>query len=295
MPSAVGGEFAMSENRIIEFCAINVAASPHPEGVYVELLRKAAFNPVNYWGDNFSTISPPEEVEPGFWRGRLLCWTEINKTEPAINKEKLVEIPFKDLDISLPDNVGFNGRVFQYILRERDHALFVETRNDLDKTISPDRARKILGLLFSQDIQGADAPFVEATVIPEQDALRRILAISKLKRIHIHVVRPNADDIDPQSVLDKLVQQGAKSQDTILVAAQGPDGLTLNAETTAEAEVAAFNGFVKGSGTEEDGERVELSTRQHPYIIRRIFGEYGSALDEALDLARETVLRLTGQ
>ncbi|RUV91170.1 DUF4747 family protein [Mesorhizobium sp. M1A.F.Ca.IN.022.07.1.1] len=283
------------ENRIIEFCVLNIAASPHPGGVYVDLLNRAAFNPVNFWGELFATISPPEKVEDGFYRGRLLVWTEINTSEPAIRKDILQEVPFEQLAINLPADVGFNGKVFQYILRERDHVLFLETRNDLNKRISPQRARKIFNELFGPPIQGIEAPLVEVTVIPDEDLLKRILAISKLKRLHIHLVRPNADAIDPQEILDNLVQQGAKSQDVIYVAAPGPDGLKPNEETTTQAEVASHNGFVKGSGVEEDGESVSLSTKEHPRVIRRIFGELGSAFDEALAVARETVLKLTGQ
>ncbi|TIS60500.1 MAG: DUF4747 family protein, partial [Mesorhizobium sp.] len=155
--------------------------------------------------------------------------------------------------------------------------------------------RKIFNELFGPPIQGIEAPLVEVTVIPDEDLLKRILAISKLKRLHIHLVRPNADAIDPQEILDNLVQQGAKSQDVIYVAAPGPDGLKPNEETTTQAEVASHNGFVKGSGVEEDGESVSLSTKEHPRVIRRIFGELGSAFDEALAVARETVLKLTGQ
>ncbi|WP_292334077.1 hypothetical protein [Mesorhizobium sp.] len=89
------------ENRIIEFCVLNIAASPHPGGVYVDLLNRAAFNPVNFWGELFATISPPEKVEDGFYRGRLLVWTEINTSEPAIRKDILQEVPFEQLAINL--------------------------------------------------------------------------------------------------------------------------------------------------------------------------------------------------
>ncbi|RUW32296.1 DUF4747 family protein [Mesorhizobium sp. M1E.F.Ca.ET.041.01.1.1] len=283
------------ENRILEFCVLNVSASPHPAGVYVDILNRAARHPVNFWGDLFATISEPTLIEPGFYRGGLFVWTEIDKTEPAINKAKLEEIPFRNLDLDIPDDIGFNGRVFQYILRERDHALFLETRNDFNKRISPTRARTIFSLLFDPDIQGLEAPLVEVTVIPEEDALKRILAIPKLKRLHIHIVRPNADGISPQGILDKLVNQGAKSQDIVLVAAPGPEGLKPNEETTTQAEVGSYDGYVEGAGTEEDGESVSLSTKQHPRVIRRVLGELGSAFDEALAVARETVLRLTGQ
>lgn len=281
----------MAENRNIEYGVLNIAATPHPEGVYREIFEKAAHSQVGFWGDLHATISRPSDVGDGFFSGRVYIWTEIDESEPAINTQKLEEVDFSDLDIELPENIGFNGRVFTYIFRERDHALFVETRNELGKRISPIRLQKIFRRLFSPEILGIDASIVEVTVYPEEDALRRILGLHTLKRIHIHIVRPNADDFDAQDILDELEEQGAKSQDLNMAALPGPDGLTLNDRTKTQAEVGSYNGFVEASGVDEDGERVHLSTKQYPRIIRRVLEEMGSTFGQALAVAKDTVLR----
>ncbi|MGF7006703.1 DUF4747 family protein [Aminobacter sp. BE322] len=276
-------------NKVIQYCMLNVAASPHPEGVYFGLFGRAASRQVVFFGSDIATISKPERVRDGFFRGRIVCWTPINKDEPAVLTDVLEEIDFDDLNINIPDNVGFNGRAFLYIFREADHTLFVEIENDHGKRLSPQRARRIFGLLFEDG--DPDAPLVEVTVIPDEDALRRIFAIPKLKKLRIHIVRPNADDGDISRIMGRLVAQKAKAQDFELFAAPGPDGLELDQETKTEAEVAEHNGFVEGAGQEDDGTSVKLSTREYPRIIRRIVGQFGSTFDEAMAIAVETLAR----
>lgn len=278
----------MAENTVVEYCAINVAANPHPTGVYESILRSAALNPVRYWGDHHATISEPVEIEDGYFQGRLVAWTEINKNEPAVNLEMLTEIDLSDLDIQLPDNIGFNGRIFFYTFREKDHKLFVEVKNEFGKRLSPHRVEKIFSLLLSPEILGVDAPLVETTLMPDEDTLDRILTLHRLKRLDIHIVRPNADDVDVREILEELEAQGAKSMDKTLIAAPQNDGLIPDENTSKQAHVAAYNGYVSGSGRQEDGEAIDLSTKAHPRIFDRLLTEFGSALGAALLVAKES-------
>lgn len=181
--------------QTIEYCVLNVTASPHPQGIYVELLAQAATSStaVNYWGDAWASISRPVKRSPGFFQGRVVSWTEIDTSEPGINKRDLSEIPFDDLNIDIPEYVGLNGKAFVYTLRELDHKIFVETKNELGKSLSPRRLKTIFSRLLSPDVLGHDDPFVEVTVVPDEDALSKILSIDKLRYLHIHIVRPNTN------------------------------------------------------------------------------------------------------
>lgn len=279
----------MPNRGALEYCMLNVAASPHPEGIYWTIFDDAALSHVRFWGDLHATISKPIRLEDGFFRGRIAIWTEIDTSEPAIKTDVLEEVDVRDLDLSLPSNVGFNGRIFTFVFREEDHIAFVETKNDIGKNLSPSRAAKILQLLFSPEVLGVDAPMVEVTVIPDEDALKRILGLHYLRSIHMQIVRPNADDLDVQDILDGLVEQGAKSQTLHYTAASGEGGLKLNERSKTQAETAAYNGYVAGSGTDEDGNKVELSTKEYPRLIRRVVGEFGSSFESALAVAKETI------
>lgn len=283
----------MADDVVVEYCAVNVAAHPHPTGVYLELLQKAAETQVNYWGDHYAKISPPVEREAGFYQGRLVTWTAINRDEPAVDTQRLEEVDWEDLDLAIPENLGFNGRIFFYSFRERDHTMFVEVKNEFGKRVSPKRVEKILFHLFSPEVQGPEAPLVEVTLIPDEDALNRILMLDRLKRLEIHLVRPNADDLgeDVDDILAELDAQNAKSKETVLVAAPGSEGLEPDERITKEARVAEFNGYVVGNGNEADGKLVRLSTKAHPRIFERLLSEFGSALGAALLVAKESVVR----
>tara|TARA_R110002124_G_scaffold16882_7_gene71444 strand:- start:10316 stop:11185 length:870 start_codon:yes stop_codon:yes gene_type:complete len=281
----------MADEVVVEYCAVNVAANPHPDGVYLALLQKASESEVKYWGDHYAKISSPVERENGFYQGRLVTWTAINRDEPPVDTQLLEEVDWDDLDLDIPANLGFNGRIFFYSFRNRDHTMFVETKNEFGKRVSAKQVEKILFRLFSPEVQGPDAPLVEVTLIPDEDTLNRILALDRLKRLEIHLVRPNADDLDVEDILAELDAQHAKSMEKVLVAIPGNEGLQPDERTTVEAKVAEFNGYVVGNGYDADGELVHLSTKAHPRIFKRFLGEFGSALGAALLVAKESVVR----
>lgn len=281
----------MSNETTVEYAILNIAASPHPQGIYENLLNRAALQPVNYWGAHFATISKPIADRLGFLRGRIVCWVEIDKNEPAVYKDVLEEVDFNNLNIHIPNNIGFNSKVFLYVFREEDHAMFIETINDQGKKLSPRQARRIFELLLGPTVQAPGAPLVEVTTIPEEDTLRKILSIPKLKRLRIHIVRPNADDLNVQRILERLERQGIRSEDKTLVASSENGGITPDDETQTEAEVAEHNGFVQGIGYEEDGARIDLSTKEYPRTIRKRVDQLGSSFAEIMSVAMETLLR----
>lgn len=283
----------MTRKKSVEFCILNISANPHPTGIYPKLFEQTANLHVNYRGNDFATISKPTLREDGFYQGRIVCWTDIDTSEPAINKVDLSEIPLEDLDIRIPSHVGLNGRVFSYTLRERDHKIFVETKNDLNKHLSPTMVRKIFTHLMSGDVLGVDAPIVGITVVPDEDTLKRILSIAYLNRLKIHMIRPNQDDIndDIEKVLQELEQQNATSQDVVLTAKPGVGGLQPNNRVVAQAKAAELNGYVEASGKEDDGQPIRLSTKEHPKILKADLDESASIWGAALALAKKTIVR----
>jgi hypothetical protein len=278
----------------LEYCILNIAASPHPQGAYELLFERAALQQVNYWGSHFATISKPTLIEDGFLQGRLVLWVEIDKKEPAVFTDILDEVSFNDLNIEIPENVGFNSRIFYYTFRKRDHMLFVEVKNELGKKVSVSQVKKIFSLLFGEEIQGADSPFVEVTIIPEEDALNKILKLSNIRWLKIHILRPNPDEIYGyvEEILGEMVQQGARSQDITFVAAPKTDGIKPNERTRQQAAVAEVNGYVQAHGRAPDGETIQLSTQWYPKTIRTSIFEFGSFIERALQIAKESVIRI---
>jgi hypothetical protein len=80
----------MADGKFIEVGALNIVATPHPKGIYVELLRQVAGVEVGVWGSDYAKITTPRRrrEEPDIFTGRILVWTRIDKDKRWIDKEK---------------------------------------------------------------------------------------------------------------------------------------------------------------------------------------------------------------
>ena len=169
----------MPREKTVEVAALNIAANPHPDGVYVGLLEKASSFLVLVRGHDYAKITTPKESgEPDMLTGRLLIWTEIDLTGPWLDLTKEDALP-PDLKktIQIPSQAKPNYRVFSYAFNTKTHRLYFETRNEFRDTLSPGSARRIFANLLSREILGPDAPEVEVTVVPESGAVDRILSL----------------------------------------------------------------------------------------------------------------------
>lgn len=262
-----------ANDQTIEVGFLNVVATPHPAGVYSSLLKKAALKPINFFGDHFALINSVAKVEgaEALYRGRLYIWTEINKDEPAINKIKLEEISHADLQLEIPDDIGFNSKSFNFFLNEATHVLTVEVKNELQKSISIRRVGKIFSSLLSAEIIGLDSPSVEVTIIPDDDALDRVLSLPNLSKIQIVVLRPNEDDISKATgeILKELDDMKAKRLEIEIVREAGEKSIVLNNRYMKYAQVAAENGHVSTKGKGADHEAISASTKEHPRILKK--------------------------
>jgi hypothetical protein len=184
--------------------------------------------------------------------------------------------------------LGFNGRIFLWVFRLADHKLFIEMENEFNRTLSPQRAGKLFSILFAD--LGTNSPFVEVTVVPDEDSIDRLLAIPKLKKLEIHLKRPNADDIGAAAtrIMARLEGMGAKSQDIVLTANAG-ENLEPDQETIVYARVAALNGFVQTKGYEAN-ELIRRSTKEYPKIIKRLGSAFATRLSAAISAAKDTIL-----
>lgn len=128
--------------------------------------------------------------------------------------------------------------------------------------------RRVLTKLLSHDVLEDASIDVEVTIVPDEEAVSRILGMRGLKRLLIRVNRVNPDDFEDKKrrILNELEANNAKRKDLKYVKARGATKLTPTAEVRDIAEVAAENGFVEGEA-DGDGQPLKLSTREHPRKI----------------------------
>ena len=260
----------MAEDRSITIGFINVVATPHPDGIYHEALREVANKPARVRGNDWAIITTPRAVrgEEGLFEGSISVWTDIDASEPSINKATFQRVDVEDALRKIFRERGFNNRSFYYFLDEQTHRVTVELKNDEGKTISIRQAGKIFDLLVSS--LNRERQTFEVTIVPEEDAIEQVLSLARLDRVEILLKRPNPgdhDDGDADEVLRELYEQNIKEADYSFARQPGTDGIHLNAENEKRAEVAAQNGYVKSSGLDEDGSRDRRSTKEYPKIV----------------------------
>jgi hypothetical protein len=276
----------------LEIGVLNIKASPHPDGIYPKLLKRIAGAPIPFWGEDYLAITPPERAEAGIYKGRVLVWTELDPNAPALDKAKLEAVSLEDAHVAIDKNIGINLRVFYYVLRERDHLIFFESKNEMGKHMSPDRLQKAMERLFYRT-NAKGSLRVDVDVMPEEDALEKILSIPRLGILEILLKKPNGDnnDLDAAEIIRELDEQGVTKKEIKLTAKSRKKGLKPNKRTLIEAEAASENGFVRGIGRDAGNVRVDLSTEKYPKIIHYPLADIASAAIAVLRVAKDTVIR----
>jgi hypothetical protein len=262
----------MADTVTIVMGAINIAADPHPKGVYRAMFEAAADTPAKIWGSDWAKLTAPidRESSPPSFYGRILVWTEIDRDGKWLNQDEDREAtPIEKKEIRIPETLDPNFRSFNFVFLESRHLLVLEYQNELGEHFGPQRAGKLFRKLFVKDEPEEGQPVVEVTIVPSTEALEMIFAIPRLREMEINVVRPNPDSLDEQEerILQKLLDQGAKEQTLILKKRAGVPNLQPDDETRMLAAVAANNGYVSGKGKDEDGKPVFESTRDHPKTV----------------------------
>jgi len=243
--------------------ALNISATPHPEGIYVDLLTRAAGKKTNFRGSDWAKLTKPTQTEQeGVFQGRILVWTEIDTSGPWLNTETDDALSSSDkATINIPAKAKPNYRVFNYVFREKGHRLYFETSNEFGDTFGPTTAqRALLNLLEKPALaRGID---LSVTVVPKSGAVKTVLSLPGLRLLHIRVILPNEDTTDDRKrrrVLKRLEDAHAKQLDEIYTKRAGEDRLVTTPEIQETAEAAATDGFVTGVGR-KNGKRVEAST-----------------------------------
>jgi hypothetical protein len=272
-----------------QYGVANIVAHPHPPGVYRKIFSTASeiAEGTPFYGDYFARLSHPTVSEEGVFRGHLAIWTEVDQAEPIIFKESLKQNLIQDTDITIPDNIGFNSKLFYFSFREIDHTFFVELQNDEGHTTSIGRVIDALDAIF-KSIDLPDLDHIDVYVKSQKDAVSRVLDLKMIRKIQIVINLPNPDDLQEgiSRIYEELHKIGAKKLATEITKDRGQETLNLTLQYLAQAEIAKDNGFVESEGVNEVGEKVKLSTKDHPKIITLPFEEDDSGYRKIVEVAR---------
>ena len=280
----------------IRVAFLNVVATPHPAGVYERLFRFIANKPVKFWGTENAAIGPirsrPEN--PGIFTGHVRTWVDIDPKSPAVQKRDLEEVPLTQEQREMSRELGFNGKTFRFVLDTNEHRVSIATVNEVGHKLAPTRALSIFEKLLSPEVLGKDAEEVAVSIVPSDDALKRVLSIKRLDRVEIQIRRPNADDVTQETheVLAELRAQNAKRQEVVLIRAAHTESLELSETNQKYARVAASgDGYVKSQGRNSAGEPEKRSTREYPKLVEKLVEEGQTFLGALAEIARSARTR----
>lgn len=261
-------------HKTIKVSALSIVTHPHSPENYIKLLKKAEKldRPVNLRGETYATLSfvhPLEknQKEPGPISGEFIKYTDIDVNSEWYNiasKETATEAELAKIK-ALPKNLKPNMSRFSFIFYPDKHIMIFETNYD-NKSFSTNYAQKTLSSLFIQPEIFEEFGKVHVHIIPETDTVDLIINDKSLSYLHMHIIRPNPDDIKTAEAKFKkrLKRLNAEKQDLTLYPPKG-EQLALDKEEKTLAKIAAKNGFIEAKVVNIENNRVEtVSTKEHP-------------------------------
>lgn len=117
----------MGQAYTLKIHALNISASPHPEGVYEKLLQRIfrARQPIQIWGERHALMT-----ELSWERGRqaafgtLSTFTDIDKDAPWLNQSTGKAADESDTDeIAIPENLKPHFAQFRFYFDVASHTL----------------------------------------------------------------------------------------------------------------------------------------------------------------------------
>ncbi|AYX85331.1 DUF4747 family protein [Acinetobacter baumannii] len=265
----------MARKRSVTYTALNIRVHPHPSpDIYVDLFNYLNENrrPIPLSNNIYLAINdlkPLNENKPldGFI-GEIIKYNGI--TDQWYNQKTGQKAEPEDLkEVNIPEHLKPNAKFFNFIFYPIDHKLVCEIK-DTDGSISAKMLLEFFENLFKSPKLLEVFNTVEVNILPDLDAVDKILRLKYLKKLHLIILRPNADELAEMEaeIFEEMDSQNIGVYQKILEA-QENESLDLNERTKEQTKVAATNGRVDYKAKDErTGLTVTKSTASTPLIER---------------------------
>ena len=289
----------MARNKSIVLSVLNITLHEHDTDKYIKLLQFIRRNQikVRYHGDRHAMIGhlgrPKEDKE--YLTGQILTFVELDPADQWLNTQTNKPAEDEDLEsIQIPEHLKPGMRMYNFAFFPKKHRLVFESRSAEGFSLGPESARRIFEFFQkSQRVMSTFGPG-EVTIEPSREALSKVLGIAQLKSLSIFITRPNPDDnqTTEEIVKERLERQNLKSLEENLKAESGKS-IEPDEETVSLAQVAESNGYVNGSGKDDQGAPINESTKDHPMKERTKYDpQTQTGFDAFLNKAVQIVLSI---
>lgn len=265
----------MARKRSVTYTALNIRVHPHPSpNIYVDLFNYLNENrrPIPLSNNIYLAINDLKPLNEnklldGFI-GEIIKYNGI--TDQWYNQKTGQKAEPEDLkEVNIPEHLKPNAKFFNFIFYPIDHKLVCEIK-DTDGSISAKMLLEFFENLFKSPKLLEIFNTVEVNILPDLDAVDKILKLKYLKKLHLIILRPNADELAEMEaeIFEEMDSQNIGVYQKILEA-QENESLDLNERTKEQTKVAATNGRVDYKAKDErTGLTVTKSTASTPLIER---------------------------
>lgn len=227
-------------------------------------------------------IYPQDEaIEEGqLLAGEIYTYYNLDSSSPWFNIERNEEAVDTEIEeLSIPENLKPHLSKFIFVFIPGSHRLCVQLRSGT-RTLSMTILAKAFRSLFAfEELEGYGP--VDVTPEPSRETVDEILGMPFLHKLHIELLRPNADDDHALELifLDRLEAQSATKMIQDLIS-EKDRGLRPDEATRSLAHVASSNGYVEGHGKDSNDGSIRISTRDTPLIEKPVFNPRESSLKD---------------
>jgi hypothetical protein len=264
--------------RFAKYCKINVAAAPHPSGIYDQIFKIADESAGIPYGRNwYAKIKLKSTKNDEFFRGEIGVWHTMKGK--AVQTSSLEQQDVSTLLNEGAKGFGFPSKKFHFAFRYSDHMLVVEIKNDEGSTISPESLLKAFRTILEKSVENLDVD-VSVVLMPDKSTISSIYELSQLRYLELSYMRPNPGDSigdEKQKILEDLQRRNLRKVNSQYYISKGAVSINFDNELRAETEIASENGRAIAKGKNVEGLSVVIDTSSRPDEIKIEMGKEDSS------------------
>lgn len=270
----------MKKINRIDLGILNITIQPHSPERYIELFYdvfKGKFIG-KYYGDKQGIISKivniTEDVGALSLRGEISIFTKIDTDGNWFDVKSLDEADENDLkEINIPANLRPNLTRCNFIFDATNHKMYFENRSSNNDKFGFKSIERLIYSIFNREKIVNQYGDVAVCLMPEENALERLLSYPQINKFEMRITPPNPDDLADitEKTMRRLNSMNAKNMEQSFSSKTKSQSLELDEETKQLAKIASKNGFVKVIARDAYDRVVQDSTQEHP---QKVFLEY---------------------
>lgn len=262
----------MPRKKSVDIGCLNIVSHPHSPEIYVQLFEaanKGASRPLaEHQYCRIRHVRAINNKNPLFGiKGKIFKHLQLTTEDEWLDDRTDDVAAETDVADIIPDHLLPGLVQFDFVFYPQGHRLFFAMKNEKGKSLSPRTAQKIVyATLTELEVTKKEGLDINVHVESSHEGLEQIFSLKSIQSIEFEVDLPNPDENNKAQAKYKkrLEKQNIKKKKTTLTASRGKS-LTPDEGTKTELNVAASNGYVTGKGTQADGTKEEISTKEHPF------------------------------